>query len=126
MSSTGSTAKGEATLTNDILDILIKQAPLVIFLAEREPVYLSDMPEEHLAGLKLLENLGLVYRRNSRGCALQKQRLVKLIERESRYAPSLKREMCLSTFSRVLQLNETPPSSDLQNIEHSSVNALLT
>lgn len=84
---------------------------------------MADLPEEHLAGLKLLENLGIVYRRNSRGCALQKQRLAKLIERESRYVPSLKREMCLSTFSRVLHLNKTPPSSDAEKIEHPASNA---
>lgn len=84
---------------------------------------MADLPEEHLAGLKLLENLGIVYRRNSRGCALQKQRLAKLIERESRYVPSVKREMCLSTFSRVLQLNKTPPSSDSEKIEHPAANA---
>lgn len=110
-------------MTNDILDVLLKQAQLVNLLAEQEPVNVADLPEEHLAGLKVLENLGLVYRRNSRGCSLQKQRLAKLLERESRYVPSLKSEMCLSTFSRVLQLNITPQRSNSESTDSSVLNA---
>lgn len=105
------------TVTNNILDVLIKLAPLVKLLAELEPVDVADLPKEYANDLKQLENLGLVFRRNSRSCALQKQRLLKLIERETRSVSSVKREMCFSAYSSVLQLKENAPASDSQNSE---------
>ncbi len=43
-------------MTNDILDVLLKLAPLVNLLAKLEPISASDLPHEHHDDLKQLEN----------------------------------------------------------------------
>lgn len=85
-----------------IIDVLLLLAPTVSWLSEAEPVNFFDIPEAHLGAMKRLEVLGLVYRRNARSCALQKQRLIKMLKRESRYVTAEKQEQCLSAFAMIL------------------------
>lgn len=87
----------------DILDILLSLAPTVVWLDEAEPIHMQKVPAEHSTRLKQLENLGLVYRRNSHSCGLQRRRLIKLLTRESLSATSEKRSQCLSAFARILE-----------------------
>ncbi|MBA3992655.1 MAG: hypothetical protein C0469_03950 [Cyanobacteria bacterium DS2.3.42] len=110
-------------MTNDILDVLLKLAPLVNLLAKLEPISASDLPQEHHGDLKQLENLGIVYRRNSRNCALQKQRLIKIIRRETQFALPLKREACLSAFSPILNSEESKAQCDSSVQMRLAVNA---
>jgi hypothetical protein len=109
--------EGMTYLTSDLFDVLIKLAPLVKLLVELEPVNASDLPAEHMNDLKQLETLGLVFRRNSHACTLQKQRLIKIIERESRYVSTAKRSMCLSAYSSLIQLKESQSPHQLHTSE---------
>jgi hypothetical protein len=91
------------TRSNCILDVLLELAPTLNWLNQAQPISAADIPAEHQCGLKQLENLGLVYRRNSRSCGLQNERLLKMLKRESQYASAEKQVQCLSAFSLILE-----------------------
>lgn len=90
-----------------ILDVLISLAPTIEWLIEVEPIPMREIPKANLIKVKQLENLGLVYRRNSRNCALQRQRLAKLLEREIQQVSSERKEQYLCAFSSVLSWLES-------------------
>ena len=87
-----------------ILDVLLLLAPTLNWLSEVEPISAGQIPPEHLAAVKQLENLGLVYRRNCRNCSLQRHRLIMMLKRESQQAAAPKREQCFSVFASILAL----------------------
>lgn len=98
---------GDRALVDNMLDVLIRLAPLVNELATLEPFNVDDLPNERLKEFKQLEELALVSLRNKKTCALQRQRLVKIIQRESRSASSPKRQICLSAYEPILRCNSS-------------------
>ena len=62
-------------------DILTSLLPTLKWLKCAGTVDVDRVPVEHSCALKQLDNLGLVYKRNSRTYGLQGQRLRRLIER---------------------------------------------
>ncbi len=93
-----------STEQNRMLDVLFKLAPTLNWLNDVEPVHDSKIPEEHAEGMKQLENLGLSYRRNNHICALQKQRLFKIIRNEFQLAEHDQQIKCISAFGTILEL----------------------
>ena len=93
-----------------VIDVLLTLAPTVRWLSDVEPINAADVPAEHIASVKQLENMGLVYRRNCRNCSLQRQRLVRMLKRESRYAGAEKQEQCLSAFAMILEVQYSSQS----------------
>ncbi len=92
------------TRDHRILDVLLKLAPTLNWLNEAQPINAMDIQSEHLCGLKQLETMGLVYRRNRLSCSLQKQRLLKMLKRESQSATEEKQGQCPSAFSLILDV----------------------
>jgi len=103
------------TRGNCILNVLLELAPTLNWLNQVQPISAADIPTEHQCGLKQLENLGLVYRRNSRSCGLQNQRLLKMLKRESKYATAEKQDQCLSAFSLILEAEHKLETADLSS-----------
>ncbi len=101
-----------------ILDVLLKLAPTLNWLNAAQPVNAVDVPPEHLYGLKQLETLGLVYRRNSRSCGLQNQRLFKMLKRESKHATTEKQSQCRSVFGLILDVENKPTTVPTAQLMH--------
>lgn len=93
------------------MDVLLELAPMVNWLNTCEPVNTKSVPSEYSQGLKHLENLGLVYRRNSQSCGLQRRRLLRLIERVSESVDAETKSRCQFAFAVFLQ--DAPESSRL-------------
>jgi len=68
---------------NRMLTLLNSLSPTMKWLSKTEPVADADVPDEYLADLKQLENIGLVSRRN-RTLVLQRERLKRLLEQQAR------------------------------------------
>lgn len=98
-----------------ILDVLLKLAPTLNWLNEVQPISAVDIPAEHQDGLKQLETMGLVYRRNSRTLGLQNQRLLKMLKRESQYATADKQGQCQSAFGLILVVEDKLDAADLSS-----------
>ncbi len=103
------------TRANCILDVLLKLAPTLNWLNEVQPINAVDIPTEHQCGFKQLETMGLAYRRNSRTCGLQNQRLLKMLKRESQYATADKQDQCLSAFRLILEAEGKLDTADLSS-----------
>ena len=96
-----------------ILDVLLKLAPTLNWLNEVQPYNAVDIPAEHQWGFKQLETMGLAYRRNSRTCGLQNQRLLKMLKRELQFATADKQGQCLAAFSLILEVEDKLDPADL-------------
>lgn len=88
-----------------MLKVLLDLAPTVVWLEELGAINFSKVPEAHIVPLKKLEALGIVYRRNARTCELQRQRLVKILNRETQNASPSLREACSFAFGSLLTRN---------------------
>lgn len=66
-----------------LLDILVALLPTLKWLDAAQPIYLDQIPAEHIHALKQLEGLGLVYKRNAKTYGLQRERLKKILARAS-------------------------------------------
>lgn len=101
--------KKSVTIGQDscMVEVLLQLAPAVNWLNEVEPIDASKIPKLHLDAVKQLEKLGLVFRRNSRTCALQRHRLIRMLKRLSRYATAEKEEQFLSAFARILEVGDS-------------------
>ncbi len=66
-----------------LLDILVALLPTLKWLDAAQPIYLDQIPAEHIRALKQLEGLGLVYKRNAKTYGLQRERLKKILARAS-------------------------------------------
>ena len=77
-----------------LLHALLPLANTVDWLNQVQPVAVRLIPAEHTRALKQLESLGLIYLRNRTTCALQKERLIRILKRDIQVAPpSLKRSL---------------------------------
>lgn len=85
-----------------MLELLLKLAPTVNWLAEVEPVQVSKIPNEHATAFKQLEQLGFAYRRNMSTCGLQKQRLRKILEKEINLSDKEQQEQSLTIFADLI------------------------
>jgi len=88
--------------SDKILDVLLQLAPTINWLFDSEPICAALVPPEHLGRMKQLENLGLAHRRNARNYELQRERLIKMLKRESQYASEDRRTRCLSAFASIV------------------------
>jgi len=84
----------------------LRLAPTMNWLSSVEPIAFSEVPQEHAAGIKQLEALGLVHRRNARTCALQRERLKKMLQHQIRQAGEEQKERYSSAFGAILQRGE--------------------
>jgi hypothetical protein len=96
---------------NRIIHVLLPLANTVSWLNEVQPIAVRLIPDEHLEALKQLEFLGLIFRRNRTTCALQTERLIKLLKRENKLAPVELQHRCAIAYEFIFR---TETDSELE------------
>jgi len=97
-----------------LIHTLLPLANTVSWLNEVQPIAVSSIPIEHTEALKQLESLGLTYRRNRTMCALQRERLIRLVIRESKLAPIELQNKFISAYQFILSAETSLPNSSLE------------
>jgi len=69
--------------TSAILKVLLDCRPALRWLSQSEPT--DRVPQRHKEHINQLERLAIVYKRNNRVLGVRRQRLKKLLARESNY-----------------------------------------